>query len=542
MKDRIHTMKLASLFTATAIWIAACLGAPEVKLGKTTLRIPFAEPPLGNLRLRPPVLKTTLDPGTFDASNFKAACLQPGVPASLVSEDCLTINVFRPSGVTPNSKLPVLFWVFGGGFEIGTGAIYNGSAIVAQSVARGTPLIYVNFNYRLGPLGYPQGVEAAKENALNLALKDELAALQWIQANIGAFGGDKTKVTIFGESAGAIMTSILFLNSGLERFARAAIFESGSQATPSIFGPEHRQVDWDNFVASISSCSTLSGTPHTFDCIQRANTTEILTGLLAAIAEAPELFAFDPTIDGPGGVYPDYPSKLFARGHFSKLPFISGTNLDEGTVFIPTTINSEAMIHEFIVANFSPPIVQPAALQKATDKLLELYPDVPALGSPFNTGNDTFGLSSQFKRASAIQGDLVFTSQRRLWQQTAAKAGVATWGYLFTQPQPGNPDFFGISHGSEISYVYGAPTDQSASSLKLSTMMIDYWVSFATSLNPNDGKGAQRPHWEQFTPRNQRVIQLNGDNTMMINDTFRKEQMDFINSVPPVFLHRRGTH
>ncbi|KAF9452094.1 extracellular triacylglycerol lipase precursor [Macrolepiota fuliginosa MF-IS2] len=551
-------MKTTLLLASAIILAAGSYAAPQVTIGKTTLvgrdvtglqqdffgGIPFAEPPLGNLRLKPPVLRTQLDQATFDASNFGPGCLQPNVPVlnvpvPPVSEDCLTINVFRPSNLPADAKLPVLFWVYGGGFQQGASAMYNGSAIVAQSVVRGTPLIYVNFNYRLGPLGYPQGQEAANQGALNLALKDELAALEWVQQNICAFGGDKTKVTVFGESAGAIMNAILFLNSPLDKLARGAILESGSQATSTNFGPQRRENDWQNFVAGVSSCASLALSGNTFDCIRQANSSEILTGLLDAINEAPEEFAFDPTIDGPGGLYPDIPSRLFAKGQFARLPFISGTNLDEGTLFIPPTINSEAEIHAFIVANFSPPLVQPSALESAADRILQLYPDIPALGSPFNTGNDTFGLSSQYKRASAIQGDIGFHSQRRFWQQTASQAGVKTWGYLFTQPQPTNPPFLGISHGSEVLYVYGAPQDTSPSSLKISALMIDYWVSFATSLNPNDGKGLQRPVWEQYTPSNERVIQLNGDNTTMIPDTFRKEQMDFINSIPAVFLHRR---
>jgi acetylcholinesterase len=201
--------------------------APQIKLGKTTLTglditglgleffggivclllcftnvaqvyvgIPFAEPPLGKLRLKPTVLKTRLDVETFDASSFGKGCLQPATDITEFSEDCLTINVYRPKGVLANANLPVLFWTYGGGFQDGASLIYNGSAIVAQSVARGTPLIYVNYNYRLGPLGFPQGQEADDRKALNLALRDQIAALQWVQANIGIFGGDKKKVSV----------------------------------------------------------------------------------------------------------------------------------------------------------------------------------------------------------------------------------------------------------------------------------------------------------------------------------------------------------
>ncbi|KIJ53053.1 hypothetical protein M422DRAFT_156034 [Sphaerobolus stellatus SS14] len=549
---------------STTVWAAA----PTLKLGKTTLvgrditglkldffggkfipielspssAIPFAEPPVGNLRLKRPVLKTRLDVDTFDASNFGAGCLQPGQSPPLVSEDCLTINVFRPTGVKSNAKLPVLFWTYGGGFEQGASSIYNGSAIVAESVARGTPLIYVNYNYRLGPLGFPQGLEADKRGALNLALRDQLAALEWVQANIGTFGGDKRKVTVFGESAGAIMTAVLFLNSPLQKLARAAIFESGSAASSPTFNAERRQVDWVNFVSAVPSCASLAQSQDTFNCLQHANSTEINAGLLSAIANSPETFGFVPTIDGPGGLYPDVPSRIFARGKFAKLPFISGTNLDEGTIFASKSISNVSVLRRNIITNFSPPLVPPQALSEAVDELLGLYPvGDPAVGSPFNTGNQTFGLSPVFKTAAAIStyGDLNFESQRRLWIQTAAKAGVKTFGYLFTEPQAGNPAN-GVQHGSEVLFVYGAPSPPTAEAIGLSRTMIDYWVSFATSLDPNDGKGSARPNWPQYTTKNEVLLQLNGVNTTVIPDNYRKEQIDFINSVPITWHHRRG--
>ncbi|KAJ3886403.1 extracellular triacylglycerol lipase precursor [Lentinula edodes] len=546
--------------------ICAALGvgaaSPEVQLGKTTLvgrdvtllkqdffgGIPFAEPPLGSLRLLPPVLKTSLNVTTFDASNFGFSCLQSvsnfSVPIAELSEDCLTINIFRPSGVESNASLPVMFWTYGGGFQAGSSAEFNASAIVAQSVVRGTPIVYVNFNYRLGPLGFPQGQEAANRKVLNLALHDQIAALTWVQENIGAFGGDKNKVTVFGESAGAIMTSVQLLNPSFSKFARAAILESGSAASSLTFDAQHRQVDWDNFVAGVPGCAELSNTNNTFSCLQSVNTTAILSGLLIAQSEAPEQIPWDPTIDGEGGFIPELPSLLFAKGTFAKIPFISGTNLDEGTSFTPPTVNyTTELIMDLLVANFSPPAVPSVSetqLENATMRLLELYPDVPALGSPFNTGNDTFGLSSGYKRVAALLGDISFQSQRRLWMQTASNAGVKTFGYLFTQPQPTNPAYLGVSHGSEIVFVYGAPPNPNASATGLSEAMIEYWVSFATSLDPNDGKGISRPTWEQYTPQNQVVMQLNGDNTTMIPDDYRKAGIDFMNSMPLTFHHRRS--
>ncbi|KAJ7614131.1 esterase 1 [Roridomyces roridus] len=498
--------------------------------------IPFAETPVGSLRLKPPVFKPSLDPGTFDASAFKLACLQTDLPVDQVSEDCLGINVLRPTGTSAGANLPVMFWTYGGGFDEGLSTIYNGSGIVLQSVFRGTPVIYVSFNYRLGPLGFPQGQEAADRGALNLASKDQLAALQWVQLNIGAFGGDKDKVTVFGESAGAIMTSILFLNSPIESLARAAIFESGAQASSALFPPQRREAAWQNFVASVPSCASLSQSSDTFACLQKANTTEIFQGLATAMADATEEFPWDPVIDGPGGIIPELPSVLFSKGQFAKLPFISGTNLDEGTIFTDPTVNSTEAIAEFLIAGASPS-ADPGKLNSSVARVLELYPDIAALGSPFGTGNETFGLSSQFKRAAAILGDQSFLSQRRFWMETAAKASVATYGYLFTQPQPESPAFQGVSHGSEILFVFGAPNDTSASATGLARIMTDYWVSFATSLTPNDGLGFPRPEWTQWTLDNQTVIQLNGDNTTMIPDDFRAEQAGFFNVDPAIWQH-----
>ncbi|KAF8636141.1 hypothetical protein AX16_011047 [Volvariella volvacea WC 439] len=153
--------------------------------------IPFAEPPVGQHQLKPPVLKTKLDEGVFNASDFASNRYAPfaGLPLGLSSEDCLTINVLRPAGIPYNVTLPVASSRYGGGFNNGGSAQFNGSAIVAQSVLRGTPIIYVNFNYKNGPLGFPQGQEAADEGALNLAIRDELTALKRVQENIGAFCG-----------------------------------------------------------------------------------------------------------------------------------------------------------------------------------------------------------------------------------------------------------------------------------------------------------------------------------------------------------------
>ncbi|KAF9017701.1 alpha/beta-hydrolase [Hymenopellis radicata] len=475
------------LYLVSLAGLALC--APEDFFGG----IPFAEPPLGQLRLKAPVSKFTLnDDDVFDASNFGSDCLQLSNSSPVGSEDCLTINILRPSGTRANSSLPVLFWTYGGGFFAGKSSTFNGSAIVAQSVLRGTPIIYVNFNYRLGPLGFPEGNEANLLGELNLGIKDQITALEWVQANIQVFGGDKSKVTIFGESAGSIMTAVLFLNPSISQLARGAIFESGSAASSLTFGARPRQDSWEDFVTGIPSCEQLATTTVTFDCIRRANTSEVIKGLERSLAVADEAIPFGPTLDGPQGLFPDFPSLLFSEGRFARIPFIAGTNLDEGTSFVPRTINlTEDEEKAYLTANFSPPGIPGTLL----DRLFELYPNDLSFGAPHDTGNETFGLSDSFKRMAGLAGDLSFDSQRRLLSQAAANAGVKTYGYLFEQRLLESTPFFGVTHGNEIPFVYGAlPENETASANALSRVMIDYWISFTSSLDPNDGLGVEQPH------------------------------------------------
>ncbi|KAF8176885.1 esterase 1 [Mycena galopus ATCC 62051] len=486
-----------------------CVNAsPTVQLGDTTLigreiasfeqeffgNIPYADPPLADLRFKAPVAKSSLAPGPFNATKY-------GLPASnQMSEDGLTINVLRPAGVSAEAKLPVVSFLsldeHGGGF--------------------GTPIIFVNFNYRLGPLGFPRGQEAGDRGDVNLGIKDVIAALQWVQHNIESFGGNKDKVTLFSQSAGSVITSILFLNSA----PFASMRSSQRRGTTPLFPPARDEVDWETFVSGVPSCSDLATSGSTFDCLAQANTTEIFQGFTLVTAESTTLTPWPPVLDGPGGLIPDLPSALFDRGQFARLPFIAGTVLDEGTTWVAETINSTEEIYDSILSLFSPSSSL-TTLADSAQTLLELQ------APPFGTGNDTFGLSSQFKCAAALNS--VFGSQRRFWMDTAADAGVKTFGYLFTQPQA-IPSVIG-----ELVYIFGKPNDTSAQTEELSRIMTDYWVSFVTSLTPNDGLGVPRPEWTQFTPENRTLIQLNGLNLTMIPDNYRAEQIAFFNSDPAIW-------
>ncbi|KAJ7639770.1 extracellular triacylglycerol lipase precursor [Mycena polygramma] len=553
------------LFT---VFVLASLSwpTPQVQLGNTTVSgkvivgsslacdffggIPFAEAPKESLRFLPPVLKTELPAGEFNASAFGYACLQLGMSTEDMSEDCLTVNVFRPSNLPADASLPVMFWAYGGGFVGGSAGQYDASEIVAQSVNRGTPIIYVSFNYRLGPLGFPQSSEAFQKGSLNLGIHDQMACLQWVQRFIAKFGGDPSKVrhlrslfdtdtnsvqvTLAGQSSGAtVMSAILFLRD-ISGLARAAIFESGSAATAGVFPADRGESDWQNFVGGVPSCNAVQNTSNTLACLQNANSTELLSGWSAATAKTRMLYPWAPALDGPDGLLSTLPSVTISQGNWSCRQFIAGTNLDEGTRFTPDVAFDGESIDELIIASFSPPFDSLSNLEAAAQKILQLYPNVTALGSPFNTGNETFGKSSQYKRASAIEGDIAFQAQRRFLTQTVAALGLKSFSYLFTQPQMQSS--LGISHGSELPFVYGDVGPTGSSDRSLSSVMMDYWISFVTSLDPNDGLGNERPMWASYTSDNAVVMQLNGENMTMIPDDYRKDEIEYLVSIREI-LH-----
>jgi len=434
-----------------------------------------------------------------------------------------------------NVSVPVMAWIFGGSFFTGTAVTFNASALVSRSITRGTPIIYVSFNYRLGPLGFPQGPEASSQGLLNLGLRDQIVALEWVQENIAAFGGDPSQVTVFGQSAGAVSVSLLYLNQNFTNWGRAAIFESGEAGTTGIFDANKSIDQWNIFVNNTPTCAGNSGDE--FSCLRAATTDELMAAANAGLAATVGEFPFFPVLDGPDGLIPELPSDRLQSPAVETIPFMSGSTLDDGTLFVAagSAITSSSQIVDQLNTSFYP-CASASALQNATDTLLELYPNIPALGCPFNTGNDTFGISPVFKQAAALIGDIVIQGPRRFWSQTASAKGTQVFSYIFTDPQPENAPFLGVAHLSEIPYVYGDITvaANGTGPGTLSEIMQDYWISFATSLDPNDGNGAQRPQWEAYGSQ-QGVMQLNSTNTEMIPDNFRENQIAFINENAALF-------
>ncbi|KAJ7064941.1 esterase 1 [Mycena amicta] len=493
------------------------------------LGLPYATPPVGRRRYKPVSLLDVSGP-TLDASQFGPACLQLN-PATAISEDCLSLNIYRSASSSGPRDLPVLVWVHGGDYVAGSSSVYDGSNIVARAAERGTPIIFVSINYRLGPVGFPIGADATKKGALNLGLKDQLVALEWVNKYIPFFGGNPSKVTFWGESAGAHSVDIHLYGTTLEKYARAGIIES-TYWDPQ-YGPEHNLDNWVSFLAT-AGCGNVTNTDQ-MSCLEGSNVTA--DDLLAGWAAAANDLAFNPVIDGPGGILPDLPSRLVPR---SRIPVILGSCRDEGTLFTPQDVNTTAPIREWIISHSTPSPSGPEALAKAADRLLELYPDVAALGAPFGTGDETFGLDPQFKRWAAIWGDFSLEAHSRELRHLISSLGdMPLYGYQFADADAQfldigqAPGSLGVAHATDLPYIFGSGATQlgnlsTPSAQALSTQMMDYWISFVVTLNPNDGVGSERPRWNMYTAASKTVLHLNGTTSANIADTWREARIDFI--------------
>ncbi|KAF7300171.1 Carboxylic ester hydrolase [Mycena kentingensis (nom. inval.)] len=497
------------------------------------LGIPFAKPPVGDLRFRLPVANDAYT-GTHAATAMGPGCPQQavtlpiltGLPQEVIddvvnsifgtvfpsSEDCLTINVIKPATANATSKLPVVAWIFGGGFELGSPQMYDGTTIVERSIAMGEPVIYVSMNYRVAAFGFLASKEVRAAGVGNLGLQDQRQAFRWIQKYISAFGGDPAKVTIWGESAGAISVALHMVanNGNNEGLFRGGFMQSGS---PIPVGPiENGQKYYDQIVNQVGC----SGASDTLACLR----TVPFASLKAAQDATPFIFSYQSLIltwlpREDGKFLTANPQALVQQGKVSPIPFVTGDCDDEGTLFSLSTTNitTDAQFSQYIRDFWIPQIT---SAQQAT--LNTLYPSNPIPGSPFDTG--VFNtLTPQFKRLAAFQGDAVFQAPRRFFQQ--ARSGKQNqWGFLVKRLK-GTP-LLGSFHGSDILQVY------------FDGELTDYLINFATNLNPN---GKTVPNWPAYTTATPNLMTfLDGlIPTTIVQDTYRAQQMSFVTNLTLAF-------
>ncbi|KAH7314245.1 alpha/beta-hydrolase [Rhexocercosporidium sp. MPI-PUGE-AT-0058] len=482
-------MRSFAIFCVIVCWSGCCLASrPTTTIANGTivgrslpefnqdlfLGIPYADPPS---RFSTSIARTTKFNGSFNASNFSAVCHGTGGPpaGNVFSENCLTLNIIRQSTTTTNSTaLPVVIWIHGGGFWGGSAADpnLNGSYIVQKSVAQNTPIIFVSIQYRLLFYGFPSGNEPHALGRENLGLLDQRLAFQWVQENIAAFGGDPTKVTIMGESAGGtgILQHLVAYGGRNDHLFRAAIVQSGSfYDVPCNWNVSTiREANYQSFLNE-TGCDG-------FSCLQTLDNEILFNVSLKFFSQ------FLPSIDGT--FMPAHPVELFDQGKQISVPLLMGVNDDEGTILVqPGSNTTEDIKRALMGLNGSSYVIDGSTFER----LFELYPDDPAAGVPHNTGAGVPPTGFMDKTSYLIFGDAVEHSVRRWITGLYAQAGNAVYSYRFAQIPWHGSVLFGATHGVDISYVFGTSLGPRPSDLRLSRYMIGAWASFVHSLNPNYG-------------------------------------------------------
>jgi para-nitrobenzyl esterase len=447
--------------------------------------IPFTAAPLGDLRWHAP-LPPAAWTGVRTADKFAPACMQVpivnkelGMDSVTTDEDCLYLNVWTPAK-SASDRLPVMVWIYGGGFTIGGTSIsmYDGKNFAKKGV------VLVSVAYRLGAFGFlahPELTAAQGGHSGNYGLLDQIAGLQWVKRNIGAFGGDPNRVTIFGESAGGIAVSMLSASPLAKGLFRGAISESGGN-----FGPERQAANEGG--ENMDSLATAE-----------KNGTAFLAKLGAAsIADARKKSADDILKNSPPGLGTAWPIfdgyvllgdqyKLYEAGRYNDTPVLIGTNSDEGALFVP-----------FAKADAYQKNIRTGYGDYA-DKILAAYPG----------GTDAEALRS----SRDMFRDATFAWPTWSWARLQSKTGKGkVYVYYFSHrpPYPNTPQFkdWGAAHAGEINYVFGNFTEAmpaSAADRTVSEEISSYWVNFAKSGDPN---GSGLPRWPAFTNTNGQVMKL----------------------------------
>ncbi|KAF2153646.1 alpha/beta-hydrolase [Myriangium duriaei CBS 260.36] len=505
------------------------------------LGMPFAQPPIGDLRYRNPRSLNRTWAGTWPATDYAFECVGYGGDqiGYLQDEDCLYLNLVRPSGCE-DQKLPVAVWIHGGGFYEGGTADkrYNLSFIVENSVQIGKPIIAISIPYRLGPFGFLYSDQIQKAGQTNIGLRDQRLALHWIQENIAAFGGDPSKVSIWGESAGAASVGfhLTAYNGRDDKLFRAAVSESGnpilysSQNGTSFYTPRY------NALLQATGCTKA---PDSLACLRQIPFT-VLNNVLNTTQFNSQ---WNPVIDGDFLVR--YGSQQLADGAFVKVPIISGANSDEGTAFGATGIYTQ---DDFIRQLNTTNGIQPALPQWFIQKLLAAYPQSPSFGIPSSQalgGDILLGApyGPEYRREAAYAGDVTFIAPRRRTCETWAAAGLPAYCYRFNTIPAGIPWPIEVTHFQEVAFVFNNLQglgyainpfqNKSAAYTQLSKLMSNSWASFFHDLNPNNwtgraGFGAE--DWPTYAVNGPKDFVFDANRTSYAEpDTFRAEGIKLIN-------------
>lgn len=451
--------------------------------------VPYAAPPVGGLRWRAPKPPAKWE-GVRKADQFGATCMQTQYPEGSpyrsvpepVSEDCLYLNIWT-SAKSPKEGRPVMVWIHGGALTRGSGSnpIYDGEALAKKGV------IVVTINYRLGVFGFFAHPELTRESdrnsSGNYGILDQIAALEWVQRNIAAFGGDPKRVTIFGESAGSWSVNVLVASPLAKGLFQRVIGESGADFAPLPKLPDAEQAGL-RVAKSVGADSIAALRAKSAAEMMKAN------GELAR-----------PNVDG--WMLPDQVYAIFAKGKQNDAPTIVGSNADEGTAFTPPTVKAEAFKAQ-----------AKTRYGDQADQYLTIYP----------AKDDEQAHAS----AAAAMRDQTFGWEMRTWARLQTRTGKSrVYIYYFSRVSPSPiAKRLGAYHASEIRYVFNNLQNVPADDIdrEIAETMSSYWVNFATHGNPN---GKRIPHWPAYDEKD---IAMGFGEHILATEVPNKLALDFLDA------------
>ncbi|XP_070606965.1 neuroligin-4, X-linked isoform X2 [Erythrolamprus reginae] len=506
------------------------LGPVEQYLG-----VPYASPPTGERRFQPPEPPSSWT-GIRNATQFAAVCPQYLDERSLLNdmlpvwftanldtvmtyvqdqnEDCLYLNIYIPTEDDihdQNSKKPVMVYIHGGSYMEGTGNIVDGSILASYG-----NVIVVTINYRLGVLGFlSTGDQAAKGN---YGLLDQIQALRWIEENIGSFGGDPKRVTIFGSGAGASCVSLLTLSHYSEGLFQKAIIQSGTAL--SSWAVNYQPAKYTAILAEKVGCNTLD-TTDLVECFRNKNYKELIQ---QTITPATYHIAFGPVIDGD--VIPDDPQILMEQGEFLNYDIMLGVNQGEGLKFVDGIVDNEEGISpndfDFSVSNFVDNLYgYPEGKDTLRETIKFMYTDWADKENP----------ETRRKTLVALFTDHQWVAPAVATADLHAQYGSPTYFYAFYHhcQSEMKPSWADSAHGDEVPYVFGIPMigptelfncNFSKNDVMLSAVVMTYWTNFAKTGDPNqpvpqDTKFIHtKPNrfeevaWSKYNPKDQLYLHI----------------------------------